>query len=203
VVAIGVSTGGPAALTQILPALPRDLAAPVVVVQHMPPGFTRYLADRLDAQCGLRVREAGGGEVLEPGHLWIAPGGSHLAMYRAGGQVHLRKHQGSPENSCRPAVDVLFRSAAETFGPHAMAVILTGMGYDGRSGCESVHAAGGQVLAQDRASSVVWGMPGAVVAAGVADLVVPLSRVAAEITRRVAERRLPPAAQATARGQLP
>jgi two-component system chemotaxis response regulator CheB len=109
-------------------------------------------------------------------------------VHRLDGRVGLRTHQGPPENSCRPAVDVLFRSVAETFGPHAIGVILTGMGYDGRRGCESIRAAGGQVLAQDEASSVVWGMPGAVVAAGLADVVVPLDRIASEVTRRVGER---------------
>jgi two-component system chemotaxis response regulator CheB len=188
VVAIGVSTGGPTALAQVLSSLPGDLPVPAVIVQHMPPVFTRYLAERLDAQCALRVSEAGGGEALEPGHVWIAPGDSHLVVHRLDGRVGLRTHQGPPENSCRPAVDVLFRSVAETFGPHAIGVVLTGMGYDGRRGCESIRAAGGQVLAQDEASSVVWGMPGAVVAAGLADVVVPLDRIASEVTRRVGER---------------
>jgi two-component system chemotaxis response regulator CheB len=151
----------------------------------MPPTFTRLLAERLDAQCGLRVREAGGAEPLEPGDVWIAPGDYHLALERSRGMVRLKLHKAPPENSCRPAADVLFRSAAESFGAHTLAVVMTGMGQDGFKGAQAVRAAGGQVLAQDEASSVVWGMPGYVANAGLADRVLPLERIGGEIVARV------------------
>jgi two-component system chemotaxis response regulator CheB len=185
VVAIGASTGGPNALADIFSRLPADFPVPIVVVQHMPPMFTRLLADRLSAQFPIRVHEGTSGAVLEPGHAWIAPGDYHMIVVRDTGQVRLLLHQDPPENSCRPAVDVLLRSVAKTFGPHVLAAILTGMGQDGLRGCEAVHAAGGQVLAQDEATSVVWGMPGYVARAGLADRVLPLNLVADEILRRV------------------
>ena len=187
-VVVGVSTGGPNALAEVLPALPADLPVPVLVVQHMPPLFTRSLADRLDRASALAVREASDGDVAAPGAVWIAPGGRHLDVVREGGAVRLRTHEGPPENNCRPAVDVLFRSAAAVWGRHALGVVLTGMGHDGAAGAGDLARAGARVVAQDEATSVVWGMPGAVVRAGLADAVVPLGRVAAEVAARVARR---------------
>ena len=184
-VVVGVSTGGPNALAEVLPALRADLPVPVLVVQHMPPLFTKSLAERLDRASALAVREAADGDVPGPGTVWIAPGGRHLEAVREGGAVRLRTHEGPPENNCRPAVDVLFRSAAAVWGRHALGVVLTGMGHDGRVGAEHLARAGARVVAQDEASSVVWGMPGAVARAGLADAVVPLGRVAAEIEARV------------------
>ncbi len=188
VVAVGASTGGPNALAEVVGRLPGDLPVPLVIVQHMPPMFTRLLAERLTAHSQLTVREGSPGEMLQPGRAWIAPGDHHMEVAREGGQVRLRLHQGPPENSCRPAADVLFRSVARAFGAGSLAVILTGMGQDGLRGCEAVRATGGQVLAQDEATSVVWGMPGFVARAGLADAVLPLARIADEIRRRVANR---------------
>ena len=139
IVAIGVSTGGPNALTNVLSHLPASLPAPVVLVQHMPPLFTRHLADRLNQLSPLSVKEAAIGDVLRPGGVWIAPGDFHLVLERCADGVRLNTHQDPPENSCRPAVDVLFRSVAEKFGPHALAVVMTGMGQDGLRGC-AVHS---------------------------------------------------------------
>ncbi len=185
VVVIGVSTGGPNALADVLPCLPADLPVPVLVVQHMPVTFTRMLAERLDRLCPLAVAEAQGGEVVLPGTVWLAPGGQHLAVERRGVGRQLVTHDGDPVNSCRPAVDVLFEAAVGTYGAGVLAVVMTGMGQDGLRGCESVKAAGGQIVAQDEASSVVWGMPRFVAQAGLAEAVLPLDQLAAEITRRV------------------
>ncbi len=185
VVVIGISTGGPNALAEILPLLPKDFPVPLLVVQHMPPIFTKFLADRLASKCRMAVSEASGGEILEAGHVYIAPGDHHMAVEREGGAVRLRLNKDSPENSCRPSVDVLFRSAAKAYGGRTLAVIMTGMGQDGLRGCERVKEGGGQIVAQDEASSVVWGMPGFVVRAGLAERVCPLSQLPMEILRRV------------------
>ena len=185
VVAVAASTGGPNALADLFAGLPADFPVPVVVVQHMPPMFTRLLAERLSARHGLRVEEGRPGGVLRPGHTWIAPGDYHMAVARDGTEVRVTTNQDPPENSCRPAADVLFRSVAKAFGPSALVVVLTGMGQDGLRGCEAIRAAGGRVLAQDEATSVVWGMPGYVVRAGLADRVLPLALIAPEVVRRV------------------
>jgi len=185
VLAIGVSTGGPNALNEVLPALPRELPVPVVVVQHMPPVFTRLLAERLDAKCALSVAEAEAGMRLEPGHVFVAPGDHHLEV-KGGPTPTVQITDGPPENSCRPAVDVLFRSVSRAYGPRVLALVLTGMGHDGLKGSETIVEAGGTVLAQDQATSVVWGMPGYVAKAGIADRVLPLDRMAPEILDRLA-----------------
>jgi two-component system chemotaxis response regulator CheB len=185
VVAVGTSTGGPNALAEFFAGLPAEFPVPVVVVQHMPPVFTRLLAERLSAGSPVTVEEGRSGESLRPGHAWIAPGDYHMIVARAGPQARVLVHQDPPENSCRPAADVLFRSVARTFGPAALAVVLTGMGQDGLRGCEAIRDAGGQVIAQDEATSVVWGMPGFVARAGLADRVLPLAMVAPEVVRRV------------------
>jgi two-component system chemotaxis response regulator CheB len=184
-VVIGVSTGGPNALHELVPRLPADLPVPVLVVQHMPPVFTRHLAERLDRSSALAVAEAAGGEPLRAGHVWVAPGGRHLAVRGVAGAARLALLDTPPESSCRPAADVLFRSAVDVHGAGVLGVVMTGMGHDGTRGAERIRAAGGRVVVQDQASSVVWGMPGSVVAGGYADAVVPLDRLAAEITRRV------------------
>jgi two-component system chemotaxis response regulator CheB len=185
VLAIGASTGGPNALAELFAGLPNDLPVPILIVQHMPPLFTQMLAERLAKNSRIPTAEAGSDRDLEAGKAWIAPGDHHLVVVRDGRRVCMKVHQDAPENACRPAVDPLFRSVASAFGPNCLAVVLTGMGRDGLRGCEAIRAAGGQILAQDEASSVVWGMPGFVAKAGLADKVLPLSMMSSEIVRRV------------------
>ncbi|MFI5459914.1 MAG: chemotaxis response regulator protein-glutamate methylesterase [Isosphaerales bacterium] len=191
VLAIGASTGGPNALSEIFTRLPADFPVPIVIVQHMPPMFTRLMAERLSAQSPIHVQEASSGCLLKPGDAWVAPGDYHMIVVRDGLQYRLLVHQDPPENSCRPAVDVLLRSVAQSFGADSLTVILTGMGQDGLRGCESLRAAGGQVLVQDEATSVVWGMPGYVAGAGLADRVLPLAMIAGEIVQRVRAQKRP------------
>ena len=183
VVVIGVSTGGPTALGEILPKLPAGFPLPILIVQHMPPMFTRLLAERLHATCHLAVREASHGDPVMAGQILIAPGDFHLKVASGATGVRVCLDQSPPLNSCRPAVDALFASIGEVYGGAAIAVILTGMGQDGLNGVRILKAQGASVLAQDEASSVVWGMPGAVVAAGLADCVLPLDQVVPEIVR--------------------
>ena len=194
VVAIGVSTGGPAALDRVLPAFPRSFRLPVVVVQHMPELFTALLAERLNGRCRLNVREAAEGDAVRPGTIFVARGNWHmevLAAACANAVPTLHLTQGLPENHCRPSVDVLFRSAAAVYGGGVLAAVLTGMGSDGLAGCRLLRAMGGAVLAQDQATSAVWGMPGAVITAGLANRVIPLDAIAPEIIRLAAENRGP------------
>jgi len=194
VVAIGVSTGGPNALATMLKGLPTPFSVPILIVQHMPPLFTDHLAGRLDGLTDIRVRVGQDGATVRAGDLWIAPGGRHMEVERHGQGARIRIHDGPPENSCRPAVDVLFRSVARTYGKYALGVILTGMGEDGRRGAEVLRTAGAQILAQDEATSTVWGMPGAVVKAGLADRIVALDSIAgtlAAITSSGAAKRSP------------
>jgi two-component system chemotaxis response regulator CheB len=185
VVAIGVSTGGPTALGFLIPQVPADFPLPILIVQHMPPLFTRLLAERLQTSTRLKVEEAAEGSIVTSGKVLIAPGDYHMRLRNAGNDVVIGLDQSPPENSCRPAVDVLFRSVAETYGGSSIAAILTGMGQDGLRGVQTLRAAGAFVIAQDEASSVVWGMPGAVVSAGLADSIVPLERVIAEVLGRI------------------
>ncbi len=182
---IGVSTGGPNALAEVIPMLPRDFPLPVFIVQHMPPMFTRLLAERLNAQSKLKVVEGQPGMVASPGTVYIAPGDYHMRVVRSGNNVMLQMNQEALENSCRPAVDVLFRSACEVYGGAAISVILTGMGQDGMRGVEQLRALGSYVIAQDEASSVVWGMPGFVVRSGLADAVCDLRAIVPEILRHL------------------
>jgi len=184
VIAIGCSTGGPNALASVLPMIPKDFPVPIVIVQHMPPLFTRLLAERLGKQASITVREGTEGNVLRSGEAWIAPGDYHMTVAREEKAVRLSMNKEAPQNSCRPAVDVLFASVAKVYGPNALAVVLTGMGSDGVRGAECVREAGGQVIVQDEASSVVWGMPGQVAAAGLAEAICPLEKIADEIERR-------------------
>ena len=186
IIAIGVSTGGPDALARLLPSIPANFPLPVVIAQHMPPIFTELLARRLSSKCPLPVREGKQGEPLVPGCIWIAPGDFHLVVQRENNKFALQTHQGPRENFCRPSVDVLFRSVAAAYGAGALGVILTGMGQDGLKGCETLCAAGGSVIVQDEATSVVWGMPGFVARAGLAERVLPIDQIGAEISRRVA-----------------
>ena len=184
ILAIGVSTGGPNALAELLPAIPADFPLPIVIVQHMPPVFTRLLADRLNAASAITVCEGMAGEELKPGTAWIAPGDYHMVLEKTAGSARITLNQQQTENSCRPAVDPLFRSVAQIYGAATLGVILTGMGQDGLKGCEQIAQAGGQILAQDEASSVVWGMPGFVARAGLAEKVLPLNQIAGAVMRR-------------------
>jgi two-component system chemotaxis response regulator CheB len=158
---------------------------PVLVTQHMPPVFTKMFAERLDRSTPLTVVEAGEAMELTPGTVYIAPGDRHLVLRRRGATTITQLSTAPPENSCRPAVDVMFRSIAALFGGSAFAVVLTGMGHDGRGGAKVLHDAGAEVLAQDEQSSVVWGMPGAVVGAGLADEILPLDQIAAALLARL------------------
>lgn len=189
IVAIGTSTGGPNALAEVLPRLPKDLPVPIVVVQHMPAIFTRFLAERLASQSQIAVAEGRAGDDLSPGQAWIAPGNFHMTVSRKGLRGRVDLNQGPAEHSCRPAVDVLFRSVAAAYRANVLGVVMTGMGSDGVLGSQQIREAGGEVLVQDEVSSVVWGMPGLVYAAGQADAVYPLDQLAPEITRRVTQSR--------------
>ncbi|MGQ7295881.1 protein-glutamate methylesterase/protein-glutamine glutaminase [Quadrisphaera sp. KR29] len=185
VLVVGSSTGGPEALASVLPRLPRDLPVPVLVVQHMPPLFTAQFAARLDKLCALDVVEATAGTPLRPGTVHLAPGDWHLTVRAADREKRTVLTQDPPENFCRPAVDPLFRSVVEAYDGAVLAVVLTGMGSDGKLGAARVRAAGGYVIAQDRATSVVWGMPGAVATSGSADEVLPLGSIAEAVLRRL------------------
>ena len=184
-VVIAVSTGGPNALAAVCGALPADLPVPVLVVQHMPPVFTRILAERLDRTSPLAAGEAAPGEPVVAGRLYLAPGGRHLAVESRSGGVAVVLGDGPPENSCRPAADVLFRSAAQVYGAGTLAVVMTGMGSDGLRGAGAVRQAGGSVVVQSPETAVVASMPAAVMEAGIADAVVPLGELAGELVRRV------------------
>lgn len=185
ILAIGASTGGPQALSSVLALLPPTLRVPIVIVQHMPPVFTRMLAERLTATTPIPVVEAVEGQRLEPGHAYLAPGDQHMVLHRQHPHVVIHLNRDPPEQSCRPSVDVLFRSVAATYAGQALAVVLTGMGQDGLVGCQALRAAGAQIVVQDEASSVVWGMPGFVARAGLADAVKPLPEIPLEIGRRL------------------
>jgi two-component system chemotaxis response regulator CheB len=185
VVVVASSTGGPNALARVLPALPAELGAAVLVAQHMPPGFTTSLARRLDARCALPVREAVHGEVLEADRVYLAPGGLHLLVDDAEGVPRARLEVGEPVWGVRPAADLLFASAARAFGASTVGVVLTGMGRDGAAGLRAVREARGAALVQDRASCVVFGMPQAALDAAGADRVLPLAEIGAAVVDAV------------------
>jgi chemotaxis response regulator CheB len=185
IIAIGASTGGPNALSELLTQLPGDFPVPIVIVQHMLATFTRHFAERLAAQCRIKIVEANAGDSVVPGHAYIARGDYHLLTERRLGRISLAMNQDVAENFCRPAVDVLFRSIAQTHGSGALAVVLTGMGHDGLRGCGAIRDAGGDVIVQDEQSSVVWGMPGFVARAGLASQVLALDQLGGELLRRV------------------
>ncbi len=183
VVAIGISTGGPQALTTMLPMLPGDLAVPVLIVQHMPPKFTRSLAEDLNSRCVLKVSEGQDGQRVSPGEVVIAPGGAQMRIERSENLPVVRITDDPPENSCRPSVDYLFRSVAHEFGGQAVGVIMTGMGSDGTLGCRLLKRRGATIVTQDEATCVVYGMPRAPAEEGLSDVIAPLDRIAPEIVR--------------------
>ncbi|MFM8985122.1 MAG: chemotaxis-specific protein-glutamate methyltransferase CheB [Planctomycetia bacterium] len=187
-VVIAVSTGGPAALAEVLPTCGRIAPVPILIVQHMPAFFTTQLAERLTKLCGFPVREATDGMPVAVGDVLLAPGGRHLELAGDAAAPRVRLTDAPPENSCRPAADVLFRSAARIWGGGTLGVVLTGMGRDGLAGSRAIVDAGGGVIAQDEFSSVVWGMPGEVVRAGLAEAVLPLAQVGVEVALRLKRR---------------
>lgn len=183
IIAIGVSTGGPDALEEVLSQLPKKFGKPIVITQHMPAVFTKMLAQRLSDKTGLDVREAEQGQMLRPDQILIAPGDFHLEFQRKGTAVHVSLTQEPPENSCRPAVDPMFRSIARIYGQRALGIVLTGMGRDGTDGAQALKAAGAQIYVQDESTSTVWGMPRKVFEAGFADRVMPLDEIGKTIAR--------------------
>lgn len=183
-VIIGSSTGGPRALYELVPALPQDLDAALLIVQHMPAGFTRSLAEKLDEMSALTIKEAESGDRLEPGLGLVAPGGRHLVV---SAQNTVLLSDDPPLHGVRPAIDVTMTSAVRVYGGNCVGVILTGMGSDGTLGCQQIRAAGGRVIAEDESTCVVYGMPRSVAEAGAADRVVPLPRIAAEIVQALPE----------------
>jgi two-component system chemotaxis response regulator CheB len=181
-IVIGVSTGGPQALAQVLPLFPPDLSIPVLIVQHMPPLFTQALAESLQRKCALKIKEAEHGEVARPGWAYIAPGGRHMKIQSLpGGEMRIEITDDPQENHCRPSVDYLFRSVALQAPGSAIAVVLTGMGNDGAQGLRLLKRSGCATIAQDEASSVVYGMPREAAATGAVDDILPLDRIAGHI----------------------
>ena len=187
--AIGCSTGGPNALSTVFEAIPSDLPVPIFITQHMPPMFTRTLAERLTATSGFSVVEATDGELVESGKAYVAPGNYHMTIVRDGALVRIALNQDPQENSCRPAVDVMFRSLAKVYGDGVLAAVLTGMGHDGTRGAQALAAAGSQIVVQDAQSCVVPSMPGSVATAVAVEGVFPIERMGAELVSRVMKSR--------------
>jgi two-component system chemotaxis response regulator CheB len=177
-VGISISTGGPTALIELASALRPGLEVPIFITQHMPPMFTKFLAERLSARGTLPAFEVTDGMEARPGHIYVAPGNFHIEVARRNERVVIKLSQAPLENSCRPSADVMLRSLATTYGSNLLSIVMTGMGQDGRRGCEVVKMTGGTVVAQDQESSLVWGMPRAVISAGLHDAVMPLSAMA-------------------------
>ena len=177
VIAIGSSTGGPAALLAVLRDLPREMKTPILITQHLPAGFTAALAQNLGRAAGRPGAEGQDGETIQPGRIYVAPGGFHMLVEKKGGDKVIRITSDPPENFCRPAVDPMFRSIAKAYGANVLAVILTGMGRDGAAGGKDIVEAGGTVMAQNEATSVVWGMPGAAAEGGICSQILPLDAI--------------------------
>lgn len=183
-IVIAASTGGPAALATLLPSLPKDLSVPVAVVQHMPAVFTRLLAERLNAECAIPVQEAQTKSPFLPGTILIAPGGFHLSLELNHPHPTTILTQDEPDQFCRPSANRLFQSAARIFGQNTLGIVLTGMGCDATDGCREIRKYGGRVIAQDEASSIIWGMPRSVAENGLANSILPLRKIAQEIIFR-------------------
>lgn len=190
IIAIGVSTGGPTALAEIFLKLPGNLPVPIVMVQHMPPIFTKTLAEHLTTKSAVRVDEAVHGMRLLPGRAYLAPGDYHMELERDPDGIYIVLNQKPSVNSCRPSVDILFHSVADIFKSKTFAVVLTGMGEDGLSGCKRIHELGGRIIVQDEATSVVWGMPGVVAKAGIAESIFPLNEIALGIVEVIKKNRV-------------
>lgn len=182
--AIGSSTGGPQALFKFVEKLDRGINVPVIVTQHMPPTFTRILAEHITKSTDWPCHEGIPGEALEPGIIYLAPGDYHMVIEKKDGTPRIALNQDAPENFCRPAVDPMLRSAVDAFGGRVLTTILTGMGSDGMRGCQTVVESGGTVVAQDEETSVVWGMPGAVARAGLCSAILPLDEMSDYINKR-------------------
>ncbi|MGV8997327.1 MAG: protein-glutamate methylesterase/protein-glutamine glutaminase [Parvibaculaceae bacterium] len=183
IIAIGASTGGPQALSEVLKNLGHGVTQPIVITQHMPPTFTAILAEHMNRYAGRPAAEAVDGEVLQGGRIYVAPGGIHMLFEAVGAQTVVRLNDGPMENSCKPAVDPMFRSLSDIYKKKLFTVILTGMGYDGLKGAKYAIDAGAALIAQDQASSIVWGMPGAVAQAGLCNAVLPLAQIGQAIGR--------------------
>jgi len=182
---IGVSTGGPKALAAMLPELSRKVECPILIVQHMPPLFTKSLASSLDKICVHTVVEAQGDEEVSGRNIYIAPGGMHLVIRKQGSKIITSVNNQPPEAGCRPSVDVLFRSASNCIGNSSLAIILTGMGVDGSAGIRPLKRAGTTIFVQDESSSVVWGMPGAAVQTGLVDKTLPLMQIPEQVATKI------------------
>ena len=185
ILAVGSSTGGPQALFAFLGSISTSFKLPIIITQHMPATFTAILAEHITRTTGWPCSEGKDGDVVTPGRILVAPGEYHMVIEKSGAQRVVRVNQEPPENFCRPAVDVMLRSLVPAYGPRVLTVILTGMGYDGLKGGKKVVEAGGTVIAQDEATSVVWGMPGAVATAGLCSTVLPLGELGAYVTKFV------------------
>ncbi|QGQ21510.1 chemotaxis response regulator protein-glutamate methylesterase [Gimesia benthica] len=183
VLVIGSSTGGPNALKTVLSALPEKFSLPILIAQHMPPLFTRTLAEHIQRDTGRPTSEAVDGALIERGHIYIAPGDYHMVVDKQNDRMVIRLNQEAPEHFCRPSVNPLYNSAANWYGSSVLAVMLTGMGDDGIEGARSISERQGYIIAQDEQSSVVWGMPGAIAKAGLANQVLPLRNIASELAR--------------------
>ncbi len=190
VVVIASSTGGPRALYEIIPKLPGDLPAAILIVQHMSQGFTKSLAERMDSASELKVKEAEDGDVILAGQVYFAPGNYHMEVVREGDQEVIRLNQEPTRHSVRPAADITLETAADIYGQNCLAVVLTGMGHDGAAGAKKVKDAGGRVLVQDEATSVVFGMPKSAIELGAADMILPLPAFAEQITRQIRENKI-------------
>lgn len=181
IIAIGSSTGGPQALSHVLKTFPKEIALPILITQHMPPTFTAILAEHLKKDSGIPCKEAEDGDLIENAHAYVAPGGKHMIVENTSGRKRIKITNTEPENFCKPSVDPMLRSIAEIYGPKVLTIILTGMGSDGLKGSSLIVEKGGTIIAQDEASSVVWGMPGAVSLAGLCSAVLPLNEISSKI----------------------
>jgi two-component system, chemotaxis family, protein-glutamate methylesterase/glutaminase len=184
-VIIGASTGGPKAILNIMKGIPGNLQVAFLIIQHMPKGFTLSFAERISWESGIRAKEAEDGDILTPGRAFIAPAGSHLVLVKDNAEVKIKLTDDPLVNFVRPSIDVSMISAADIFGKDIIGVILTGMGKDGLEGARKIKAAGGKIFVQDEQSSVVWGMPGAVSKAGLADGIWPLDRIADVLVKNI------------------